>query len=187
MKKTLWIMLSVLGMAFEAAAAEQLSVYPPVPGLAPSEFYSFRVRQVGSDQWFTPFAWFTECQPGMSGYYYYGAIIGWSNTYCNFEMANNVPVEVEITRLDPSTGTPMDIQKATPHPRRNVRSWRLENGKAYVIFDKPVLFAVDIDGQMDEQITPSPTNKWGDWPYFGKNAKADMNPKEDQPTTAAAS
>jgi hypothetical protein len=28
-KKTLWIMLSVLGTAFEAAAAEQLSIYPP--------------------------------------------------------------------------------------------------------------------------------------------------------------
>ena len=151
-------------------SVERLSVYPPVPGLVPSVHYSFRVHEVGSQQWMTPFAWLTECQPGMSGYNYYGAIIGWSNTYCNFEMANNVPVEVEITRLDPLTGTPVAIKKATPHPRRKVKSWRLENGKAYLIFDKPVLFAVDIDGQMDEQLAPSPSNKWGDWPYLGNNA-----------------
>jgi hypothetical protein len=166
-KKTLWITVLVLGMTFEATAAEQLSVYPAVPGLDPSVHYSFRVRQVGSEQWMTPFAWFTDCVPSTpanDATKYYSEYIGsWSNTYCNFEMADNVPVEVEITRLDPSTGTPVAIQKAVPHPRRKVKSWRIENGKAYVIIDKPVLFAVDIDGQLDEQDAPRIVDGiWGD-------------------------
>jgi len=132
-----------------------LSVYPPVPGLAPSEFYSFRVREVNSSQWLSPFACITRCvdKATAEATHYFEHLADWSNTYCNFEMANNVPVEVEITRLNPSTGTPVAIQKAVAHPRRKVRSWRVENGKAYVIIDKPVLFAVDIDGQMDEQNT----------------------------------
>jgi hypothetical protein len=156
-------------------SVERLSVYPPVPGLTPSPRYSFRVRQVGSDSWMTPFAWFTECKPwtGVDDKYYSDFIGGWSNTYCNFEMANNVPVEVEITKLDPSTGTPAPIQKAVPHPRRKVKSWRIENGKAYVIFDKPVLFAVDIDGQMDEHVAPRLFDSvWSDWPFPYLNEKA---------------
>jgi hypothetical protein len=155
MKMTQRIMVLVLAMVFEAAAAEQLSVYPAVPGLAPSEFYSFRVREVSSNQWLSPFAWATRCvgKKTANATAYFEHLADWSNTYCNFEMANNVLVEVEITRLNPSTETPVDIQKAVAHPRRKVRSWRVENGKAYVIIDKPVLFAVDIDGQMDEQNT----------------------------------
>jgi hypothetical protein len=158
-------------------SVERLSVYPAVPGLAPSPRYSFRVHEVGSTQWMTPFAWFTKCidkGTGIPNNAYYSSFIGgWSNTYCNFEMANNVPVEVEITKLNPSTGMPVDIQKAVAHPRRKVRSWRVENGKAYVIFDKPVLFAVDIDGQMDEHIAPRIIdNVWGDapFPYTNENA-----------------
>jgi len=155
MKKTLWIMVLVLGMALEVAAVEQLSVYPPVPGLTPSEFYSFRVREVSSSQWLSPFAWVTRCvdEATAEATKYFEHLADWSNTYCNFEMANDVPVEVEITRLNPSTGMPVAIQKAVPHPRHKVCSWRIEDGKAYVIIDKPVLFAVDIDGQMDDQNT----------------------------------
>jgi hypothetical protein len=158
-------------------SVQRLSVYPAVPGLTPSVRYSFRVHEVGSTQWMTPFAWFTKCIDKGTGdpnnRYYNKQIGGWSNTYCNFEMANHVPVEVEITRLDSSTGLPVDIQKATPHPRRKVRSWRVENGKAYVIFDKPVLFAVDIDGQLDDHNAPKLfDNSWSDsaFPYTNENA-----------------
>jgi hypothetical protein len=129
-----------------------LSVYPAVPGLDPSPHYSFRVREVGSDQWMTPFAWFTKCKdydPDVSTAYFTEYIGSWSHTYCNFEMANNVAIEVEISKVN---GEP--ILTAVPHPYRKVSSWRVENGKAYVTLDKPALFAVDIDGQMDTQDAP---------------------------------
>jgi len=121
----------------EAVDSHELSVYPPVPGLDPSPHYRFRVRQVESDDWLEPFAWFTDTprfdEVGDNNKWYSDRIGGWSHTYSNFEMAEGVMVEVEITRLDPETGEPVDIQSATPHPRRKVRSWRVEDGKAYVI------------------------------------------------------
>jgi len=129
-----------------------LSVYPPVPGLEPSPQYRFRIRQLDSQEWLTPFAFMTKC--GTGGGYYAGGVGGWTHTYCNIEMARNVPVEVEITRLNPVTGASVDIQTAVTYPRHRARSWRVENGKAYVIFDNPALLTVDIDGQMDENPVP---------------------------------
>ena len=156
--KKLLMMAICLMVLVGTALSSGLSVYPPVPGLDPSPHYQFRVRQVGTEEWKQPFAWFTKCpesNPANDASMYYSQYIGgWSQTYCNFEMGEGVLVEVEITRLDPSTGKPLDITKATPHPRRKVRSWRVENGRAYVVIDNPALFAVDIDGQMDEIIGP---------------------------------
>ena len=129
-----------------------LAVYPHVPGLDQSPHYRFRVRRMGSEDWLSPFAFMTKC--GVGGAYYGGSLAGWTHTYCNFELANNVPVEVEISRVHPATGKPIAIRTAVPHPRRKVISWRVENGKAYVILDRPALFAVDIDGQMDENPLP---------------------------------
>jgi hypothetical protein len=151
----LLIAVSLFGLSAQAASGQELSVYPPVPGLAASEFYSFRVRQIGSSEWLTPFAWITRCvdEATADSTHYFSHLADWSNTYVNFEMADGVQVEVEITKLDGSTGTPVDIQTAVAHPRRYVKSWRVENGKAYAIIDKPALFTVDIDGQMDEQNT----------------------------------
>ena len=152
--------LSVDGAALpnDQASTTGLSVYPSVPGLDESPYYRFRVREIGGT-WMSPFAWSTQCidfAPDVPYGYYQDDIGGWSHTYCNFEMANNVPIEVEITRLDPTTQLPVDIQSAVAHPRRKVRSWRVEDGKAYVRLDKPTLFAVDIDGQLDRNPTPDP-------------------------------
>jgi hypothetical protein len=139
-------------------SVQGLSVYPHVPGLAPSPRYRFRVRKLGSDEWESPFAFMTFCPPVTAGQsvqaYWRGLLGGWTQTYCNFELANNVMVEVEITRLDPATGKQKDIRTAVPHPRRKVRSWRVEDGRVYVMFDKPALFMVDIDGGMDEWPVP---------------------------------
>jgi hypothetical protein len=154
--KKLMLMLMLCFLFFAGNVfAIVVNVYPQVPGLDPSPHYSFRVHEVGSDEWMTPFAWITRCvdEATADSTHYFSHLADWSNTYANFEMADNAQVEVEITKLDGSTGTPVDIQSAVAHPRRKVRSWRVENGKAYVIIDKPVLFAVDIDGQMDEQDT----------------------------------
>lgn len=148
------------------AESNNLSVYPHVPGLDPSPHYRFQVRELKSNQWLSPFAFMTRC--GEGGAYYNRAIGGWTHTYCNFEMGEHVPVEVEITRLDPATGKQRDIQAAVPHPRHKVRSWRVENGKAYVIFEKPALFAIDIDGQMDDN--PLPRNPPSNRTMTGANA-----------------
>lgn len=152
-------------------SVEGLAVYPHVPGLDPSPHYRFRVREIGSDQWLSPFAFMTKCIDRTNEHaqaYYAGSLGGWSHTYCNFELANNVPIEVEISRLNPVTGQPVEIRTAVPHPRRKVSSWRVENGKAYVTLDKPALFAVDIDGQMDEN--PLPRNPPHFHSFLNENA-----------------
>ncbi len=178
--KKLLMMATCIMVFVGTALSSGLSVYPPVPGLDPSPHYQFRVRQVGTEEWKEPFAWFTRCidsNPVNDATKYYSQFIGgWSNTYCNFEIGEGVLVEVEITRLDPGTGEPVEIHTATPHPRRKVRSWRVENGRAYVVIDNPALFAVDIDGQMDENKAPratlDPSNSLGSasFPFRNENA-----------------
>jgi hypothetical protein len=159
---------AVMGQAVD----NKLSVYPHVPALDPSPHYRFRVRELPAGEWMEPFAFVTRCpmpssNPADWGYYsdYIG---GWTHTYCNFEMGTNVPVEVEIRRLDPDTGVQVDIRTAVPHPRRKVRSWRIEDGRVYAIIENPVFFAVDIDGQMDDR--PLPRNSPSEQGMIGTNA-----------------
>lgn len=144
---------------------EKLSVYStniPDPASGPeakldqSQYYRFRVRDMSlaSENWLPVFAWVTQSaqdgtNTGNSGSYE-DFVGGWSHTYGNFEMAQGAEVEIEITRLGLDGITPVDIQSAVPQPRRKVKSWRVENGKAYVVIDKPVLLAIDIDGQFDQ-------------------------------------
>jgi hypothetical protein len=72
----------------------RLSVYPHVPGLDQSPHYRFRVREVDSEEWESPFAFVTRCADRYEGRhgqaYWNGLIGGWTQTYCNFEMANHV-------------------------------------------------------------------------------------------------
>ncbi|MFK7894688.1 MAG: PEP-CTERM sorting domain-containing protein [Myxococcota bacterium] len=131
----------------------------PGATLDPSPYYSIRVRETASSTWQSPFAWVSQSRDdddvavaAVDGSYK-DLIGGWSHTYANFEMANNVEIEVEITRLNPTgpnAGTQLDIERAVAHPRRKVKSWRVENGRAYVVIDKPVLLSVDIDGEFDD-------------------------------------
>lgn len=140
---------------------EGVHVYGPVPGLTPSEFYSFRVRTVGSTEWLEPFAFITRGKDGTDSHYY-DQLKDWSNTYINFEMSNGVPVEIEISKVG---GAP--ITHAVPHPAHKVNSCTVSDGKAYVVIDDPALFAVDIDGQMDEQDTSRITpDGWGDDAFY---------------------
>ena len=68
-----------------------LNVYDKVPGLSPSPYYSFKVREYGSEEWLDTFALLTECTaeklcnttPSA-----FSSLNGWSNTYLNFEMKN---------------------------------------------------------------------------------------------------
>src|SRR5210317_883726 len=90
-------------VSFPTMGAEPaVSVYPPPPGVTPSEHYSFRVREVGSSQWLTPFAWITRCvdEATADSTHYFSHLADWTNTYANFEMVDTAPVEMEITKLD---------------------------------------------------------------------------------------
>lgn len=128
------------------AQAESLVVYEKVPGMLASDQYRFRVKMVGSDEWKAPFAFMTTSQKEMSENAYFGHLNGWSHTYINFEMG--APVLIEISRVHGGM-----IHKAQVHPKRHVVSTELVDGKILIQLDRPALFAVDIDGQMDEQHT----------------------------------
>jgi Carbohydrate binding module (family 6)/Bacterial Ig domain len=145
----------------------QLSVYPPVPGLAPSPYYTFSVQKLSAlttkkedaTNWLTPFAWFTNCPekgtPDTPAYYkdYIG---GWSQTYCNFEMDKNTPIVVKITRKTTiADGAPAGpIFMANAHPAHRVMSCEIINGDVYVTMSQPAQVAIDIDGQMDTRDLP---------------------------------
>ena len=128
-----------------------LSVYGDVPGLSPSPYYSFKVRERGSEEWLDTFALLTECTAekfcnttGM-----YELLNGWSNTYINFEMKDGAEIEIKITKLIEG-----DIEKAVVHPVKAAEECTVnENGKAIVRIRKTGLFTVDINGQMDDQDT----------------------------------
>jgi hypothetical protein len=135
-----------------ARAADELVVYPTVPGLAASEHYQVRVRTVGErGQWQSAFAWVTACKTveknaDKKSDAYFDTLAGWSHTYVNFETSG--AVEVEISRVN---GQP--IRAAAVHPRRKASACWIKDGKAIVRLDHPCLVAVDVDGQMDEQDT----------------------------------
>ena len=135
-----------------AAWGQGLNVYGSVPGLDPSPFYSLQVREASSDTWLEAFTLVTECTAekfcnttGM-----YDNLGNWSNSYINFEMEAGAEVEVKITKLwgdEP-------ITKAVVHPRQAATSCEVtEAGEAVVTINKPGLFTVDINGQMDDQDT----------------------------------
>ena len=51
-----------------------INVYSDVPGLTPSDHYSFKVRKEGSDSWLAPFAFLTECKQGGETNAYYDTL-----------------------------------------------------------------------------------------------------------------
>ena len=70
------------------ATSQGVSVYPPVPGLPPSPYYSLRVREVGEEGWLEAATLLTECTAdkfcNTTGFYDH--LNGWSNTYTNMVM-----------------------------------------------------------------------------------------------------
>jgi hypothetical protein len=147
-RSTRTLLAALLLAPFAALHADELVVYPPVPGLAASEHYKVRVRSVGEDsKWQSAFAWETVCKTiEKKTDAYFDTLAGWTHTYVNFETAS--AVEIEISRVN---GEP--IHSAAVHPQRNASACSVKDGKAFVRLDKPCLVAVDIDGQMDAQDT----------------------------------
>ena len=145
----LLLLLPLAGWSAASGSADRLVVYPPVPGLPPSDQYAVRVRPAGAgqDAWRTPFAFITTCKAvDKKSDAYFAHLAGWTHTYVNFETAG--AVEVEISRV---SGQP--IRTAAVHPRRKASFCTVANGRALVTLDNPCLVAVDIDGQMDGQDT----------------------------------
>lgn len=153
--KSAWMYLCIVALwlltcDFVCASSSNIHVYDDVPCLPPSPYYSFKVREFGTVDWFDTFALMTECTTekfcNTTGFYEH--LGEWSNTYINFEMQNDVLVEIEITKL---WGDP--ITKAVVHPYSAAESCELTDGKAIVKISKTSLFTVDINGQMDDQDT----------------------------------
>jgi hypothetical protein len=138
----------ILAVYAPAVAEPGITVYPPVPGLAPSSHYQVRIRAVGDgNEWQDAFALETACKSvEKKTDAYFGSLAGWTHTYVNFETAT--AVEVEITRAN---GHP--IRTAAVRPRRKASACSVREGKAFVTLEHPCLVAVDIDGQMDGQDT----------------------------------
>ena len=140
-----------------AAWGQGLNVYGSVPGLDPSPFYSLQVREASSDTWLEAFTLVTECTAekfcNTTGIYSH--LANWSNSYVNFEMEAGAEVEVKITKLfEDALTRRYEITKAVVHPRQAATSCEVtEAGEAVVTINKPGLFTVDINGQMDDQDT----------------------------------
>lgn len=149
LKAILTILIVLLSASQPVAlAADDLVIYPPVPGLAASEHYTVRVRPAKNrSEWRGAYAWITECKGiEKNADAYFAHLAGWTHTYVNFETAGSV--EVEISRAN---GQP--IRTAAVHPKRKASACTVKDGKVIVQLDEPCLVAVDIDGQMDRQDT----------------------------------
>ena len=145
---------------FQVALTDQgFHVYDAVPGLEPSPFYNLQIREAGADEWLDAFTLVTECTKEkmcdkQDGGGFYNHLANWSNSYVNFEIDGSVEVEVKITKLWGDT-----ITKAVMHPSDAASSCEIIDGEAIVTVSRPTLFAVDINGQMDDQDTgKSPNN-----------------------------
>ncbi len=169
-------------MSVEAAEGD-LNVYPPVPSLPSSPYYTFSVQKVSelnapskqnATNWQSPFAWFTRCvdYPATTGKtaYYANYIGSWSHTYCNFELDKHTPIVVKITRLDKLGAPSGPITSANVRPAHKVDTCEVINGEVYVTMSQPALIAVDIDGQMDSRDTPRATpSGWGSTAFPHRN------------------
>ena len=157
--------LLILSVGLASCEEEQLHVYDAVPGLDASPYFSLKVRKTG-EAWTDAFTLITECTAAKMcdqtpGNGIWEHLTNWSNSYINFEMEEDTPVEIKITKL---WGDP--ITKAVVHPKSSAERCEVRNGHAIVTINKPSLFTVDINGQMDDQDTGMipKTKKWYDGP-----------------------
>ena len=148
------IFLSLLSLTGVVAGLSQagpgvLGVYGPVPGLPPSPYYRLQVREEGAQAWLETFTLLTECTGekfcNTTGVFRH--LANWSNSYLNFEMSEDVRVEVKITKL---YGDPVTKAKVRPE---TAASCEVREGEVFLSLDRPALFTVDINGQMEDQDT----------------------------------
>lgn len=139
---------------------DTLVLYKDVPGLAPSEFYSVRVRSAATNnQWVVCYAnitrnLFRTITPSANsqkvGGNYFENTKGWSHTYANIEMNRNTQVEVEISPKNGFKINAQDFYKAAVHPSLRADTVSVSGGKVYFKLSNPASITVDINGQMDD-------------------------------------
>lgn len=148
-------------------STDTLVVYSDVPGQAPSDKYSIRVRSRSTkNEWVDVFTHFTynrakelggESVPQNDGKllqttvkHYAKFTSDWSHAYGNIEINQNSPVEVEIAAKNGFKIGGKDFEKATIHPSQKASIATLVNGKVYFTINNPCQLVIDINGQMDD-------------------------------------
>ena len=141
---------------------DTLLSYTDVPGLAPSEFYSVRVRSAATkNQWVDCYVNITRnrydfvdaaktVNSAKVGAYYFPNTKNWSHSYANIEMSKNSKVEVEIAPKNGFKINGLDFTKAAVHPSQKADAATVKEGKVYFSLNNPAAITVDINGQMDD-------------------------------------
>jgi len=171
----LFLFTSVIGLSKLIAAesspqfvlgADTLVVYKDVPGLAPSDKYTIRVRSAATNNvWVDVFAHYTynrafelerinradgTVPPLTTTQHYANFTSRWSHSYGNIEMSKNTPVEVEIAAKNGFTIGGQNFFKATVHPAQKASVATMVDGKVYFTITNPGQLVIDINGQMDD-------------------------------------
>ncbi len=175
---------------------DTLIVYKDVPGLAPSEFYTIRVRSAATqNKWVDCFANITRNRgydlpeiPMTSGkvikvvvQHYQKFTRGWSQTYGTIEMSKNSPVEVEISSKNGFKIDGKDFYKATAHPAQKSSLATVVKGKVYFTITNPAQIVIDINGQMDD-FNKALDDKTVDNSYVTQTISFFANPIMDKPS-----
>ncbi len=137
-------------------STDTLVVYTDVPGLAPSEFYSIKVRSAATNnEWIECYANITRSLYPTSGSNenYWAELKNWSHTYSNIEMSKGSLVEVQIAAKNGFKIKGSDFTTANAHPVHKASKPTVVNNIVYFTIDNPSLITIDINGQMDETNT----------------------------------
>jgi hypothetical protein len=165
------ILLSINGLSTLSAietspqyilGKDTLVVYTGVPGLAPSEFYTIKVRSAASNnEWVECYANITRSLYSISTFpiengnkeRYWGDLKDWSHTYSNIEMSTGSLVEVQISAKNGFKIKGSAFTKANAHPEHKASKPTVVNNIVYFTISKPCQITIDINGQMDETNT----------------------------------
>jgi len=138
---------------------DTMVVYTDVPGLAPSEFYTIKVRSAATkNKWVDCFAnitrslWSsaTTAPVNNNRENYYTYVKDWSHTYANIEMNRGSVVEVQIAAKNGFKIRERNFETANAHPIQKASKPSVVNNIVYFTINNPGQITIDINGQMDE-------------------------------------
>lgn len=119
-----------------------LTVYPAPDGVETSDKYSVRLSEDNGLTWINSFTYKTEClDKSIDDAYYSDFIGGFTASFTNFEIKDNAPITVEITKL---WGDPIKTADVKPHSK-NIANV-INGNKVVFTITEPALLAVEIDG-----------------------------------------
>lgn len=143
---------------------DTLVVYKDVPELAPSEFYTIKVRSAATNnEWVECYANITRSlwsllsadatKTNNAKEHYYNYVKDWSHTYSNIEMSKGGLVEVQIAAKNGFKIKGSDFTTANAHPAQKASQPTVVNNVVYFSINNPGQITIDINGQMDETNT----------------------------------